>query len=504
METTTKTNKTASKKKAKPAAALALVPDSNPDHLQHTHFSGFKALEQEYDYWIDYADVKGKVPDAVAGTFFRIGPGRNEIGGQKFGHWFDGDGMMNSVSFFPQGIRYRNKYVRTPKYKAETKAKRIVKRSFGHNAPGGVLANFGRLPANCANTSLVYHAGKLLALWEGGRPWQLDPSTLDTVGEYDFNKRLHPLASFSAHGKTSSRDGCYYNFGLRPKLNGAAAIDLYKISPGGYLVQKESLDIDFMCFCHDFALTENYMIFFVSPLAMKNPIPFVAGLSTFDQALTWQPELGMKVYVVSLRDFKLERLYFIDKPFVAIHYSNAWEEGDSLIVDLTRFEDFSVNELLRNLFTLPANGAGGALYRYKLGLNDCSVSGTQFEKAKPGEFPQWDPRRTGFPTRYIFEACMYRPDSPFFDAVQRIDGQTGEVIAHWLGDGRYTSETMFIPNSELGPEEGYLISMVFNAALQKSEVVIFDAQSLEEVAVVPLRNHVPFGFHCGYSQELFP
>nr|WP_290511710.1 carotenoid oxygenase family protein [Alcanivorax sp.] len=32
---------------------------------------------------------------------------------------------------------------------------------------------------------------------------------------------------------------------------------------------------------------------------------------------------------------------------------------------------------------------------------------------------------------------------------------------------------------------------------------MFDARTLDEVAVVPLRNHVPFGFHCGYSPRSF-
>ena len=28
-------------------------------------------------------------------------------------------------------------------------------------------------------------------------------------------------------------------------------------------------------------------------------------------------------------------------------------------------------------------------------------------------------------------------------------------------------------------------------------------RTLDEVAVVPLQNHVPFGFHCGYSPRSF-
>ncbi|HCO01238.1 MAG TPA: lignostilbene alpha-beta-dioxygenase, partial [Methylophaga sp.] len=94
-----------------------------------THHGGFEALDEELDYIVPLNDVKGTIPDAVSGTFFRIGPGRNKIGGQEFGHWFDGDGMLHSVSFKDYGVVYRNRYVRTPKYLAETKANKIVMRS---------------------------------------------------------------------------------------------------------------------------------------------------------------------------------------------------------------------------------------------------------------------------------------------------------------------------------------------------------------------------------------
>ena len=128
-----------------------------------THHGGFEALNEELDYLVPLNAVKGTIPDAVSGTFFRIGPGRNKIGGQEFGHWFDGDGMLHSVSFTIDGVVYRNRYVRTPKYLAETRANKIVMRSFGHNAPGGIRKNMGRLPANCANPTRIYHGGKLLA-----------------------------------------------------------------------------------------------------------------------------------------------------------------------------------------------------------------------------------------------------------------------------------------------------------------------------------------------------
>lgn len=475
------------------------------------HHGGFEALNDELDYTVPLDQVKGTLPAAVSGTFFRIGPGRNKIGNQTFGHWFDGDGMLHSVSFRDYGVVYRNRYVRTPKYLAETKANKIVMRSFGHNAPGGIRKNIGRLPANCANTSLIYHGGKLLALWEGGRPWQLDPATLDTIGEHDYDGKLGKFNAFSAHGKVNPRTGVYYNFGIRPSfkpksaLTGKGAIDLYKIAPSGYLVEKGSFEVDFLSFCHDFALTENYMVFFQSPIAMKSPAPWLAGLIPFDRAISWRPELGMKIYVVRTSDFGVEKVFTVNDPFVAIHFSNAWETQDGkLEIDLTRFEDFSVNELLRDVFHSSGSDFGGTFWRYSLDLKSGRMDASKYQDALSGEFPQWDHRFSTQPTSVMYAACGMSSDSPFFDGVERIDTDTGAVISHALGEGRFTSEAMHVsPRAEDENQEGWLVSMVYDARKHLSEVVVFDARTLEEVAIVPLQNHVPFGFHCGYSPRSF-
>lgn len=476
-----------------------------------SHHGGFETLAEELDYRVPTSEIKGAIPDSVRGTFFRIGPGRNKIGNQAFGHWFDGDGMLHAVSFKDDGVVYRNRYVRTPKYLAETKANKIVMRSFGHNAPGGIRKNIGRLPANCANTSLIFHGGKLLALWEGGRPWQLDPATLDTIGEFDYAGKLGRGRSFSAHGTVNARTGVYYNFGIRPAmtlngvLNGRGAVDLYKIAPSGHLVQRGSFEVDFLSFCHDFALTENYMVFFLSPIAMKSPLPWLAGLMPFEQAISWQPELGMKVYVVRTSDFGVEKVFTVEKPYIAIHFSNAWENADGNIeIDLTRFEDFSVNNLLKDVFHSQGNSFSGTFWRVTLDMHGNQIKQQQYKNALHGEFPQWDHRYTTQPTSLMYAACMMSGQSTFFDGIQRIDVTSGEVRSHFLGAGRYTSEAMHIPPGDNDANrEGWLISMIYNATTHTSEVVLYDAATLSEVAVVPLRNHVPFGFHCGYTTKTF-
>jgi all-trans-8'-apo-beta-carotenal 15,15'-oxygenase len=41
------------------------------------------------------------------------------------------------------------------------------------NRKGGILDNAFRLPANAANTSVQMLGKKLLALWEGGPPYEV-------------------------------------------------------------------------------------------------------------------------------------------------------------------------------------------------------------------------------------------------------------------------------------------------------------------------------------------
>ena len=79
---------------------------------------GLENLEEEHNYVID--DIEGDIPRDLKGTFFRNGPGRQKIGGNKFGHWFDGDGMLCAFTFDDGKAHFKNRYVRTPKYIAET------------------------------------------------------------------------------------------------------------------------------------------------------------------------------------------------------------------------------------------------------------------------------------------------------------------------------------------------------------------------------------------------
>ena len=116
-----------------------------------SHVGGLESLDTEYSYWLD--DLDGAIPADLEGTFFRNGPGRQRIGDTKYGHWFDGDGMLCAFTFAEGKAHFKNAYVRTPKYVDETASQHIEYRGFGTQRPGGLFApptpTPSITPANC-------------------------------------------------------------------------------------------------------------------------------------------------------------------------------------------------------------------------------------------------------------------------------------------------------------------------------------------------------------------
>ncbi|MBC7173656.1 MAG: carotenoid oxygenase family protein, partial [Polyangiaceae bacterium] len=146
---------------------------------------------------------------------------------------------------------------------------------------------------------------------------------------------------------------------------------------------------------------------------------------------------------------------------------------------------------------------GGMLWRYRLDLDRGSVRDERLPGHSKVEFPQWDLRLSGVKSDVTWANVILDNETPgFFNGIERVQESTGDVKIRDLGPGRFTSEAMFVPGGPGVPkEQGFLACAVYDAARAKSEVVLLDAQTLEDVAAVPLRNHIPHGFHCGYTTD---
>lgn len=457
----------------------------------------FDAITDGRDYEVE--QIEGRLPTELRGTLYRNGPGRNEIDGHPFGHLFDGDGMLSQFTFDGKGLHYRNRFVRTTHYLGERSAASPRFRTFGDQRAGGPLANAFRLPttSNAANTSVVLHAGKLLALWEGGHPWRVDPDSLETLGEEDFDGALKAAHAFSAHPKLDPLSGELFNFGVHygPRTH----IHTYRVDRRGRLHYLQPFTLPYPVFNHDFALTPQHLVFVIDPLVLRMT-RFLLGFSSLDRAFEWQPERGSLVVLVP-RDGGKPRIAETE-PFWHFHFANAFEEGEETVIDLCRYEDYAVGELLRDVRGTEDITAHSSLHRLRVkpsgGVEQAELCPWQ------AEFPQLDGELAGKRNRYTYMAA--RPGGAGYPtAVVKVDNDGGRHRALDLGEGFGVGEPIFVPRPGRAHEDdGWLLSLVYDGAEHRSRLYVLDARDVEDgpVALAHLPHHVPYGFHGMFSERV--
>src|SRR4051812_1066562 len=407
--------------------------------------AGFRSLLQEHDYRVD--SIEGAVPPALRGPLFRNGSGRNDLAGQWFPHWFDGDGMVQAIRFADDGIHYRNRYVATESYRDETRAGHIVHRGFGKMRPGGVLANALRQPANVSNTSVIVDEGRLLSLWEGGPPHALDPATLETQGVEDFGGALK---AFSAHPRVDPDSGELFNFGI--DYGRVCTLTPYRLQRGS-LAKLPPVTLPYPVMNHDFVLTRHYLVFCLGPILVR-PLKFLLGFSSFDGALHWEPGKPTLILLVP-RDGGAAR--FIEtEAFFQFHFANGYETDGAIVLDVARYPDFlTIGPVLRDYWRSdwPAEGMA-TLTRLRIDLASGRVESRAVASGVSHEFPKFDPRRVGKPYRYAYIACNPADRTRGLQQqVGKIDLETGTLATHDFAPDGYVGEPYFIPTGA-GEDDG--------------------------------------------------
>jgi all-trans-8'-apo-beta-carotenal 15,15'-oxygenase len=456
----------------------------------------FDTLPDEHDYVVD--EIEGRLPDALTGTLYRNGPAKNEVGGTPYAHLFDGDAMLSQFTLAEGQVRYRNRYVRTTHYLKERNADKPLMRGYGQQRPGGPLTNAFRMPANVANISVTWHAGHLLALWEGGRPWQLDPDTLDTIGEYDFDGELKGGYAYSAHPSFDPATGDLFNFGIQ--FGRRTKLRTYRVDRTGRLHHLQAVNLPFATLNHDCALTSSYMVFVIDPLVLRLP-RFLLGFDSLDRSIQYDGRRPTQVILVP-RDGGKPRIAECDA-FFHYHINNAFEDGDDVVLDLVRYPDYdNVHRSLRRFRESAFGGIDTTFSRMRVSPRDeISIEDIYADAC---EFPQHDWRLTTSEHRYSYMAGREEGEVPF-GALIKVDHTTGASTRHDFGAGHVSGEPIFVPRSpDAAEDDGWLLSVVYSAAEHRSRLVVLDARDLESnaVAVAHLRHHVPLGFHGTFTQRV--
>jgi carotenoid cleavage dioxygenase-like enzyme len=413
--------------------------------------------------------VLGAIPAELRGTLLRNGP--NPIAPDPaMYHWFAGDGMLHAIELRDGQARYRNRWVRTDVAAALLHEPLIP----------GQPAEANPAP-NHAQTSIVSHAGKTLALYESSLPTEVN-TDLDTIGRYDFHGALR--SAMTAHPKVDPLTGEMLFFGY--EIFGPPGIRFHVVDRHGTLVRSTSITLPRATMMHDFAITERHVLFL--------DLPVVYDLSTYGHRpfpAEWKPQYGARIGVMPRDATTPPRWYDID-PCYVFHTVNAYDKGHQIVLDVVRHEQMFLNDRYGI-----ADGTG-TLDRWTIDLRNGRVAQERLDD-QTQEFPRIDPRTVGRRHRYAYTAEAHLGDfvEPFGTLLQH-DLTTGKTTRARLGRGKQAGEGVFVPSAAHGPEDaGWVLSVVYNAIEDRSDLVILDATDFagRPVATVALPQRVPFGFH---------
>ncbi|MFE9322031.1 carotenoid oxygenase family protein [Nocardia sp. NPDC052278] len=407
--------------------------------------------------------VTGTIPAELTGWYLRNGPNPHAAASA---HWFLGDGMVHGVRL-EQGraVSYRNRWVRTSTFTDDAQVR---------DADGNL-----DLTAGLANTHVIRHAGRTLALVESSYPYELT-CELDTVGPYDFDGKLR--TAMTAHPKTCPTTGELHFFGYAFT---APYLTYHRADAAGNLVVSRPIEVPAATMHHDFNLTATHVVFMDLPVVFDLETAKSVGGMPFRWRDDYQARLG-----VLRRDdpYGAIRWFPID-PCYVFHTLNAHDEPGRIVLHVIRYPN-----LWRQDAHLPEHAS---LWRWTIDLATGTVAEQQLDD-RDAEFPRIDDRLAGLDSR--FGHATVAGDS---GALLRYDLHTGTSTAHEFGPGRIPAEAAFAPGDDRPGGDGYLMTYVYNADTDRSDLVIVDASELAAppVATIHLPARVPYGFHGNWLAD---
>jgi len=406
--------------------------------------------------------VEGAIPPGLDGWYLRNGSNPRT----PTGHWFTGDGMIHGVRIEDGAAKwYRNRWVRTE--------------SFENPFPVYGADGTRNLRSSLANTHVINHAGKTLALVESSLPYQIT-NDLETVGCYDFDGKLDD--AMTAHPKICPTTGELHFFGYGNLFQ--PHVSYHRADADGVLTVNRPVEVPALTMMHDFAMSAGHVIFMDLPIVFNLD---VAINGKGDMPFRWDDGYGARFGVLRRDDPLGEIRWFDIDPCYVFHVANAYDssDGNSIVLQAVRYPELWRND--------GGFGASAVLWEWTINLRDGTVSERQLDD-RAVEFPRIDDRLAGLPARYAVSVG---------DAsLVRYDLQTGAAVEHRFGQPDAPGgpgEAVFVPSPDGAADEtnGWYMAYVYDPVRDSSDLVILDAADLagDPVARIRLPRRIPYGFH---------
>lgn len=467
---------------------------------------GFRSVEAEFPDWVRLP-LEGDLPADLRGTLYLAGPAQHHVGGDRNASWLDGDGMAHALRVDDSGVRYRARFVATAKKRAEDAAGRRIFATLGSVPAGGPLRRLLHpFPRSTANGGIVRHGDRLLALWSGGRPYALDPDTLETLGQETLGGRLKPWHPFSATPVTDPETGDLWNVGIRWGL--PAVFRIYRCPPGGRAEVVAAGALPRAPGAAAFGLSRTRAVLVLPPLvAPFVPLRVAAGRRAMLDVLEWQPERGTTVITVDRRSGEVRRS--TTEAMMVSSLAQAFDDADDgdgdadLVVDLSTFPDGSLLEVTREAMGGEVRTQTYATLRSLRIAPDGHVATTLW--------PPLDGARVASPALAGPDARIFgvtlNPLGGYMGLPAAVDRGSGKVTWAVPEADSYAGQPVPVPRcGATAADHCWVLCLVLDAAAERSELRVLDGEDITRppVAVAVLPHVVPFGFQGSWASQHGP
>ena len=472
-------------------AARAFPPNEN-----YTGLNAPVRIEAE----IRDLTVEGEIPAAIRGAFFRAvpDPAHPPMLGED-DNVLSGDGMVSKFTIEGGQVDYASRYVRTQRFEAERKARRSL---FGkYRNPFTDDPSVAGVDRTVANTTPVWHAGRLYMTKEDGRAYRIDPETLETIGRWDWNGALKS-ETMTAHCRVDPETNEMFAFGYEAGGLASRQVSYFIIGPDGELQSEQWFEAPYCGMMHDFVVTETMAIFPV--------FPTIADLDRIKAGgAHWVHEQEQPAWIgVMPRYGKVEEMVWIEAPngIHAYHFANAFDDNGLIQMDVC-LSDTNAFPFIRAVSTdnRPQWEVKSALVRWT--INPATGTLESRDVGPPGDLPMIERKDHGRPYGHVWYVgfdprqgppIVAGPVGVACNTLLRVEPGNGRVEALGFGPDKAVNEPVHVPSPDPG-HGGWLLAVVdratpdgrFESALWVIEANDIAKGPIAKVPVpVPLRPQV--------------
>jgi carotenoid cleavage dioxygenase-like enzyme len=443
-------------------------------------------------------EIIGSLPADFNGIYVRNGPNAFFSPDWRY-HAYDGDGMLHALYFDKGRVSYRNRWVSTQGLQSEQQAGKALWRGLKEKArqdtPEQPLKN-------TSNTDVKYHAGRLISMWyRSGMPYSVDPKTLETLGTADFDQTISRI---SAHSRPDEHTGelIYFDYDVKPPYMQYGVIGADRV-----LKTKVDIPLPGPRLPHDMAVTERYTILHDFPLLLDEEARKLGRYK-----LTFHPEMPTRFGIIPRHGDASELRWFEAKPAYMLHVVNAWDEGDEVVMIGTPYRMHELDrggiDARRLERTINQRQRDFHLYEWRFDLRTGRTHERVIDDVLNSEFPvinsAYQGRRNQFSYHILFP--YGGKEEPRFPGLVKYNLDTGGYLAYSEGPQMFYNEPGFAPrDNPQAEDDGYLVTIAWNAKEQRSEAQVFEARgpgiAAGPIARIVLPQRVPNGFHATWVSQ---